>query len=246
MEAALRANGFAALRATSARRLDADRSETAGGLAIRMAHLSGKQRADYVRGMFDRIAGRYDLLNRLISGGQDMKWRRFAVEAAQLPPAGVLLDIATGTGDIAFEALKLAPRSQAVGADFALEMMRVGQADRPNGARVDWTGADALALPYADERFDAVASGYLMRNVVDIPRALAEQWRVYEAGRAHRDSGYIAAAGQLAEAFDSAASQTGRASARATNRRARGRRCLSLFAGIDPSLQDAGRVEGAG
>jgi len=146
-----------------------------------MAHLSGKQRADYVRGMFDRIAGRYDLLNRLISGGQDMKWRRFAVEAAQLPPVGVLLDIATGTGDIAIEALKLSPRSQAVGADFALEMMRVGQR-RPDGARVDWTGADALALPYADERFDAVASGYLMRNVVDIPRALAEQWRVLKPG----------------------------------------------------------------
>lgn len=146
-----------------------------------MAHLSGKQRADYVRRMFDRIAGRYDLLNRLISGGQDMKWRRFVVEAAQLPPAGVLLDIATGTGDIAFEALKLSPRSQVVGADFALEMMRVGQR-RPDGARVDWTGADALALPYADERFDAVASGYLMRNVVDIPQALAEQWRVLKPG----------------------------------------------------------------
>lgn len=146
-----------------------------------MTHLSGKQRADYVRGMFDRIAGRYDLLNRLISGGQDMKWRRFVVEAAQLPPAGVLLDIATGTGDIAIEALKLSPRSQVVGADFALEMMRVGQR-RPNGARVDWTGADALALPYADERFDAVASGYLMRNVVDIPLALAEQWRVLKPG----------------------------------------------------------------
>lgn len=147
-----------------------------------MAHLSGKQRADYVRGMFDRIAGRYDLLNRIISGGQDMKWRRFVVEAAELPPDGRLLDIATGTGDIAFEALKLAPGAWAVGADFALGMMRVGQRRAPYGARVAWTGADALALPYADESFDAVASGYLMRNVVDIPRALAEQWRVLKPG----------------------------------------------------------------
>lgn len=146
-----------------------------------MTRLSGEERSDYVRGMFDRIALRYDLLNRIISGGQDMKWRRFAVEAAELPPAGVLLDIATGTGDIAFEALKLAPRSQAVGADFALEMMRVGRR-RPDGARVDWTGADALALPYADASFDAVASGYLMRNVIDIPLALAEQWRVLKPG----------------------------------------------------------------
>lgn len=147
-----------------------------------MAHLSGEERANYVRGMFDRIAGRYDLLNRIISGGQDLKWRRFVAQVAALPAKGRLLDVATGTGDIAFEALKLAPQSQAVGADFALKMMRVGQRRRPFGARVSWTGADALALPYAGESFDAVASGYLMRNVVDIPRALAEQWRVLKPG----------------------------------------------------------------
>jgi len=147
-----------------------------------MAHLSGRERSDYVRGMFDRIAGRYDLLNRIISGGQDMKWRRFVAEAANLPANGRLLDIATGTGDIAFEALKLAPGTQAVGADFALEMMRVGRRRAPYGERVAWIGADALALPYADGSFDAVASGYLMRNVVDIPRALSEQWRVLKPG----------------------------------------------------------------
>ena len=147
-----------------------------------MAHLRGKERSVYVRAMFDRIAGRYDLLNRIISGGQDMKWRRFVVEAADLPPKGKLLDIAAGTGDIAFEALRRRPGAQAVGADFALGMMRVGRRRDPFGRRVDWTGADALALPFADERFDAVASGYLMRNVVDIPRALSEQWRVLKAG----------------------------------------------------------------
>lgn len=147
-----------------------------------MAHLSGKERSDYVRVMFDRIAGRYDLLNRLISGGQDMKWRRFAAEAAALPADGRLLDIATGTGDIAFEALKLRPGAQVTGADFALEMMRVGKERVPYGRRVAWTGADALALPYAAGSFDAVASGYLMRNVIDIPQALAEQRRVLKPG----------------------------------------------------------------
>ncbi len=147
-----------------------------------MADLKGKERSDYVRSMFDRIAGRYDLLNRIISGGQDMKWRRFVVEVAALPPEGVLLDIATGTGDIAFEALKRMPDAQAVGADFALGMMRVGKRRDPYGRHVDWTGADALALPYAEASFDAVASGFLMRNVVDIPRALAEQWRVLKPG----------------------------------------------------------------
>lgn len=146
-----------------------------------MARLRGEERSNYVRGMFDRIAGRYDLLNRIISGGQDMKWRRFVAEAAELPAEGRLLDIATGTGDIAFEALKRSPQAKIVGADFALEMMRVGRR-RPLGARVVWMGADAVALPFADESFDAVVSGYLMRNVVDIPRALAEQWRVLKPG----------------------------------------------------------------
>ena len=147
-----------------------------------MAHLSGKERSEYVRAMFDRIADRYDILNRLISGGQDLKWRRFAVEVADLPANGRFLDIATGTGDIAFEALKLSPAAQVVGADFALGMMRVGQRREPYGRRVAWMGADALALPYADGSFDAVASGYLMRNVIDIPHALAEQRRVLKPG----------------------------------------------------------------
>ncbi len=147
-----------------------------------MAQLDGSERSEYVQAMFDRIAGRYDLINRLISGGQDLKWRRIVVEMAALPPGGSLLDIAAGTGDIAFEAMKLAPQSQVFGADFALQMMRVGKRRMPFGKKVAWTGADALRLPYADGSFDAVASGYLMRNVTDIPRALNEQWRVLKRG----------------------------------------------------------------
>ena len=147
-----------------------------------MAELRGGQRSEYVQAMFDRIAGRYDLINRLISGGQDLKWRRMLVELAALPEHGRLLDIAAGTGDIAFEALKQSPGAQVVGADFALNMLQVGRRRRPYGRRVAWSGADALRLPFADRSFDAVASGYLMRNVVDIPRALAEQRRVLKPG----------------------------------------------------------------
>ena len=147
-----------------------------------MAHLTGKERTDYVQAMFDRIAKRYNLMNRLMTGGQDGKWRRFVVEKAQLPPSGTLLDLATGTGDIAFEALKARPAAQVVGADFALQMMRVGCRHAQYGAAVAWTGADALQLPYADASFDAVVSGYLMRNVADIPKSLSEQRRVLKAG----------------------------------------------------------------
>ena len=143
-----------------------------------MAHLKGDERSAYVQAMFDRIAQRYDLINRLISGGQDQKWRRMVVDKAALSQQGSLLDIASGTGDIAFEALKNAPAARVVGADFALGMMQVGKRRLPYGRQVAWTGADARRLPYADNCFDAVVSGYLMRNVIDISQALAEQWRV--------------------------------------------------------------------
>jgi demethylmenaquinone methyltransferase/2-methoxy-6-polyprenyl-1,4-benzoquinol methylase len=146
-----------------------------------MAHLQGKERAAYVQQMFGRVAGRYNLMNRLMTFGQDMRWRRFVVQQAKLPARGKLLDLATGTGDIAFEALKSVPDVQAVGADFALPMMRVGQA-QPLGRRVQWSAADALNLPFPDNSFDAVTSGYLIRNVIDIPRTFAEQLRVLKPG----------------------------------------------------------------
>lgn len=146
-----------------------------------MAHLTGKERSEYVQNMFDKIARRYNLMNRLMTFGQDMKWRRFVIKQAQIPPHGSLLDLATGTGDIAFEALRTTPTATVIGADFSLGMMRVGQ-HLSYGGEVGWTGADALNLPYSDNSFDAVVSGYLVRNVIDIPRTLSEQKRVLKPG----------------------------------------------------------------
>lgn len=146
-----------------------------------MASLQGKARAAYVQDMFDRIAARYNLMNRLMTFGQDMKWRRFVVRQTGLRPGDKLLDLATGTGDIAFEALRMVPGVIAVGGDFSLGMMRVGS-HLPLGARVFWNGADALNLPYPEATFDAVTAGYLIRNVYDIPRAFAEQLRVLKPG----------------------------------------------------------------
>jgi demethylmenaquinone methyltransferase/2-methoxy-6-polyprenyl-1,4-benzoquinol methylase len=146
-----------------------------------MAHLSGAERAAYVQSLFARIAGRYDLMNRLMTAGQDVSWRKQVIALAQLPPGGQLLDLGTGTGDLAFEALNYEPTVRAVGGDFTLEMMRVGRA-RPGGRRVRWAGTDALHLPFPDHTFDAVTSGYLMRNVIDVNRAWAEQYRVLKPG----------------------------------------------------------------
>lgn len=142
-----------------------------------MVHLQGQERSTYVQDMFDRIAQRYNFMNRVMTFGQDMRWRRFVVKQAQLPQNGSLLDLATGTGDIAFEAKETHPQATVVGADFALQMMFVGQ-DEPRGKSIDWSAADALNLPFPSQSFDAVVSGYLVRNVIDIPRTLAEQMRI--------------------------------------------------------------------
>jgi demethylmenaquinone methyltransferase / 2-methoxy-6-polyprenyl-1,4-benzoquinol methylase len=143
--------------------------------------LSGAERARYVQGMFGRIAGRYDLMNRLMTGGQDVHWRRIVMDLAQLPPGGRLLDLGTGTGDLALEALGRDRTTVAIGGDFTLEMMRVGRR-RPGGSRVRWLAVDALNLPLPDQNFDAVTSGYLLRNVIDVRGALAEQFRVLKPG----------------------------------------------------------------
>ena len=146
-----------------------------------MADLTGRERAEYVQDMFTRIAARYDLMNRLMTFGQDMRWRRTVIRKAGLPPSGRLLDLGTGTGDIALAVRKTHPDATVVAGDFTIEMMRVGRA-RPSGAALPWTAADALNLPFADASFDAVVSGFLMRNVADLPRALREQRRILKPG----------------------------------------------------------------
>jgi len=134
-----------------------------------------------IQEMFGRIAARYALMNRLMTFGQDRRWRRFVVQQARLPRGGWLLDIATGTGDIALEARRQVGDLHVVAADFTLPMMRVGQG-RAGAAALAWQAADTLHLPYAGDRFDAVTSGYLFRNVKDISGALAEQVRILKPG----------------------------------------------------------------
>ena len=135
----------------------------------------------HVQKMFGNIAPRYDLMNRLMTFGRDQEWRKFVVEKAHVPENGMVLDIATGTGDIAFEIRRQKKDAQIIAADFALPMMVVGK-NRKLGQNVLWLGADALHLPLPSSTFDAVVSGFLLRNVPDISRALEEQWRILKPG----------------------------------------------------------------
>ncbi len=146
-----------------------------------MANLTGEMRADYVQKMFARIASRYDLMNRLMTVGQDVRWRREVIARAALPPGGSLLDLGTGTGDLAIASKTSSPDSRVVAADFTIEMMRVGR-QRADSGRIRWTAADALSLPYSGGSFDAVVSAFLLRNVVDLSAALREKFRVLKPG----------------------------------------------------------------
>jgi len=139
-----------------------------------------QKRARGVQRMFAGIAPRYDLMNRLMTGGMDVRWRVEVIRQARLQAGQALLDLGAGTGDLAREALKQVPTARVLAADFTIEMMLTGRShyEQPQ----DWSGADALNLPFPEQSFDAVVSGFLMRNVVDVPKALAEQYRVLKPG----------------------------------------------------------------
>ncbi len=144
-----------------------------------MTQLSGKEKSHYVQDVFTRIASRYDLMNRLMTGGQDVGWRREVIRRAGLQPQARILDLGTGTGDLARVALAQQPTARVTAADFTFEMMRIG---RKPGDVFGWANADALALPFPAEYYHAVVSGFLMRNVIDRQAALAEQFRVLKPG----------------------------------------------------------------
>jgi demethylmenaquinone methyltransferase/2-methoxy-6-polyprenyl-1,4-benzoquinol methylase len=143
-----------------------------------MTQLTGQERAAYVQNMFTRIAKRYDLMNRLMTGGQDIRWRKMVIKLARLDNSSALLDLGTGTGDLAREATAQFPRAKVIASDFTHEMMRVGKKISP----LNFSTADALNLPFNDLSFDAVISGFLMRNVIDLQKAIEEQYRVLKNG----------------------------------------------------------------
>ena len=141
--------------------------------------------AGQVNRMFDRVASRYDALNSVMTAGLHHRWRERAAERTGLQPGDSALDICCGTGDLALELAKLvAPEGHVVGCDFSepmLDLAREKAAARGAAAvRFEW--ADALALPYDGERFDAVTVGFGVRNLADLDRGLREMARVLKPG----------------------------------------------------------------
>lgn len=142
-----------------------------------MSDLTGPSRSRYVRQMFTRIAGRYDLLNRLMTFGRDSAWRRTTISQLNLQSGHRVLDIGAGTGDLARMALRQQPGCRVVAADFTPEMLRIGR-QRGDDSQIDWVVADAAHLPFKSGCFNSLVSGFLLRNVPNLGAALDEQIRV--------------------------------------------------------------------
>jgi demethylmenaquinone methyltransferase/2-methoxy-6-polyprenyl-1,4-benzoquinol methylase len=135
--------------------------------------------------MFDAIAARYDLVNRVISLGVDQSWRKKTVRALNLRSSAHVLDLATGTADLALMIAARAPGSTVVGLDPSGAMLAVGQRKiekKGLGERVSLVQGNAEALPFADRSFDGVSIAFGIRNVPDRPRALREMSRVTRPG----------------------------------------------------------------
>jgi len=141
---------------------------------------------DRIAGMFDAIAGRYDFLNHLLSAGLDRRWRTRAIRSLQLTGCERVLDLCTGTGDLAIAATRARPSAaRVVGVDFAGAMLRVGE-DKLRKARLDGRIAmvqgDATRIPLADASVDAVTIAFGIRNVERMDVACAEIRRVLKPG----------------------------------------------------------------
>jgi demethylmenaquinone methyltransferase/2-methoxy-6-polyprenyl-1,4-benzoquinol methylase len=133
-----------------------------------------------VRAMFDRIAGVYDRMNEVMTAGLDRRWRARAADLADVGPGSRVLDVATGTGDLAIELSgRVAPGGEVVGSDFSERMLELARGKAPG---IAFEQANALELPYPDGRFDAATVAFGARNFSDLDRGLAEMARVVAPG----------------------------------------------------------------
>ncbi|MCF7803881.1 MAG: bifunctional demethylmenaquinone methyltransferase/2-methoxy-6-polyprenyl-1,4-benzoquinol methylase UbiE [Candidatus Marinimicrobia bacterium] len=147
------------------------------------AQLTGQNKKQYVRGMFDSIAHRYDFLNHLLSGGIDWYWRKRTVDILQPQEYERVLDVATGTGDLAYSILSHSD-AQVFGLDFAMRMLRLNKekVSDEDDDRYNLIGGDAEKLPFGTGTFDIITIAYGIRNMGNMESALAELYRVLKPG----------------------------------------------------------------
>jgi demethylmenaquinone methyltransferase/2-methoxy-6-polyprenyl-1,4-benzoquinol methylase len=138
---------------------------------------TGTLEENQVRAMFDRIAGSYDLLNSVMTAGLHHAWRRRAADLAQVGAGSRVLDVATGTGDLAVELRSRG--AEVIGSDFSEGMLDLARAKEPG---ITWEWGNALELPYEDDRFDAVTVGFGARNFSDLEAGLRDMTRVAQPG----------------------------------------------------------------
>lgn len=141
----------------------------------------GKEKLPYMRRLFGRVAQNYDFMNRLMTFGQDLRWRSEAIRQLDIQPGQRILDAGAGTGDISLEISNRYPQTQLVACDLTPEMIAVGK-KRPGGNQLNWVIADAQYLPFQTAAFDGVISAFLIRNVPDLIACLQEQHRVLSQG----------------------------------------------------------------
>lgn len=150
-----------------------------------MADLHGQAKQRYVADLFARIAPRYDLMNTLMTGGMHHLWRRKTVQVTAQGLAGKTLDVATGTGDLALALARCPGIDHSVGIDLLPPMISLAQAKaRRKGlaGKTTMMLGDALALPFPDASFACATAGFSLRNMPDLPQALAEMVRVVRPG----------------------------------------------------------------
>ena len=142
-----------------------------------------QEKADRIQNMFNRIHKRYDFLNRLLSLGIDSLWRRDAVKATLVKEPNRILDVATGTADLAISLKRARPSAEVIGVDFAESMLEIGR-EKVTKAKLELPllQGDGLALHYPDNSFSAITIAYGLRNFADVEAGLREFYRVLEPG----------------------------------------------------------------
>ncbi len=143
------------------------------------------EKEKYVVELFSKIDRNYDPMNRFMSFGMDMRWRKNAIELANFPKSGFLLDVATGTGDLAISAFQQLPETRIIGIDFCQPLLKIAREKfkEKNGKfDVAWVLGNGLRLPFPDNSFDGVMTGFSLRNVADVPGFFEEFYRVTTLG----------------------------------------------------------------